>query len=446
MNPKLTVSGYRGIWGNTLTPEIACEYVQAYGKFVSEAHTDAKKILVGRDGRESGPVLTEAVITKLLADGFDVVDLGMMPTPVVLFLVRSEKADGAIIITASHNPIEYNGLKFVTASGSFTTEDEVRKIEEQRNRLPVETVALGQRHDGSHLFKKYLSTLLSHSDVELIKSKNFKVALDPINSVGCTTTPELLDALGATYTIINGEPTGRFAHAPEPIAQNLQGLSTLTLVAKCDIGFAQDPDGDRLVLVDETGTILSEELTLALSLRAVLAKTPGDIVVNAVTSNIAENIATSFGVQTFRSKVGEANVVEMMRAHSARIGGEGSGGVIWPTVNAARDSYVGIALILELMAKENKSLSEIVKGLPQYFMVKEKVARTGDLEVIYAKLRETFPGAKENTIDGLRLDLLDETWVSIRPSNTEPIIRIFAEAKTAEGAKELATRAQKALS
>lgn len=451
MKPTLTVSGYRGIWGDTLTPEIAREYVRAFAAFVGstpsrgQLRAGVHKILVGRDGRESGPELMEIVIAELLSRGFDVVDLGMTPTPAVVFHVPGEQADGAVIVTASHNAIEYNGLKFVTSAGAFTTETEVATIEALRGATPATPALPGTRTDASQLFQKYLDVLLAHIDVEAIRARTFKVAVDPINSVGATTTPLLLDNLCASFTLINGNPDGKFGHAPEPLAQNLTALATLVRVAHADVGFAQDPDGDRLVLVDETGTILSEELTLALSARAVLAKTPGDIVINAVTSTICEDIAAQFGGKTWRSKVGEANVVKAMREHDAVVGGEGSGGVIWPKVNPARDSYVAMALVLECMAKEGKPLSEIVTTLPKYFMAKEKVARTGELAAIYDRLRAAFPGANEDATDGLRLDLPDRSWVNIRPSNTEPIIRIFAEAKTSEAAAELVRKAQSAL-
>ncbi len=446
MKPTLTVSGYRGIWGDTLTLDVAREYTRAFGAYVTKrnGHT----ILVGRDGRESGPAILEVVTSELLALGFDVVNLGMMPTPTVVFLVREQKADGAIIITASHNPIEYNGLKFVTASGAFTNEAEVKEIEASRGTrdgLPFEKENFSVSRDGTNLFELHLQKLLANIDVPAIKNKNFKVALDPINSVGCTTTPKLLDALGVTYTVINGEPSGKFAHAPEPIAQNLTTLETLVKIAHADIGFAQDPDGDRLVLVDETGTMISEELMLALCVKAVLQKTRGDIALNIVTSTTSEAIAQSYGGTTWRSKVGEANVVEMMRAHNAVIGGEGSGGVIWPVVNMARDSFVGIALILELMARLNKPISTLVAELPSFCMAKDKVARTGDLADIYARLKNTFPEAKALEIDGLRLDLPDGSWVNIRPSNTEPIIRIFAESTTKERAQNLLAEAKQAL-
>ena len=428
MQPRLTVSGYRGIWGKTLTEEIALDYARAFALFVQARN--GKTILIGRDGRESGSALLESITTQLLALGFNVVDLGLVATPVVVFLVRNEKADGAIIITASHNPIEYNGLKFVTGSGAFTTETEVAEIESLRGASPKEAPRPGIRTDGTPLFEKYFSTLLSNINVESIKSKNFKAALDPINSVGCTTTPSLLEKLGTSYGIINGEPDGKFAHEPEPLAKNLTGLQTLVREKKCDVGFAQDPDGDRLVICDETGTIPTEETMLALCLKSILSKTPGDIVINLSTSNMSEDVAATFGQKTFRSKVGEANVVKMMVEKNAIAGGEGGGGIIWPVVNVARDSYVGIALILELMAQEQKPLSQIINTLPKYSMLKEKISFAGNLPDLYTKIQNLFPSTALNTLDGLRLDFPDRSWIHVRPSNTEPIVRIIAEAKT----------------
>ena len=279
-----------------------------------------------------------------------------------------------------------------------------------------------------------------HVDFEKIKSAHFKVAIDPINSVGCTTTPKFLDLVGANMVGINLEATGEFAHEPEPIAKNLTDLERLVRESNAAVGFAQDPDGDRLVLCDETGTLLSEELTLPLCLKAVLAKTPGDIVINLSTSNVSEDVARAFGGRTFRSKVGEANVVAAIREHDAVIGGEGGSGAIWPATSGTRDSFTCMALILELMANENKPLSAIAASLPKYFMSKQKFPRTGELSALYDKTAKAFPEAKADTEDGLRLDFPDRSWVQVRPSNTEPIVRVFAEASTEERLKELEER------
>jgi len=429
MHPKLTVSGYRGIWGDTLTEDIALEYVRAFALLVlARGHATGKKtLLVGRDGRESGPLLAKAVITELVAAGFSVTDLGMMPTPTVLFLVRSEQADGAIIITASHNPIEYNGLKFATETGGFLNGSEVSEIENLRG-APLRGRAGGASAQGSGYFKKHLDAILQATDISAIRAREFDVALDPINSVGCTTTPQLLDALGAAHAGINTEATGQFAHAPEPVPKNLAGLQALVQETKADVGFAQDPDGDRLVVCDETGTLPSEEVMLALSVLSIMHKTPGDIVINLSTSNMSEDIAASFGHKTFRSKVGEANVLAGMREHAAVAGGEGSGGIIYPKMNAARDSFAGIALILELMAREKLPLSRIIASLPRYFMTKKNISFDGDLAALFASLTRSFSDAKTTTLDGLRLDFPNRSWIHVRPSNTEPIIRIIIEA------------------
>ena len=438
MKPKLAVSGYRGIWGESLTEEVARTYVRAFALFIQKR--GGSKIIIGRDGRESGPVIMEAVITEITSLGLNVIDLGMMPTPVVLFLTRSEQADGAIIITASHNPIEYNGLKFATASGAFTNEAEVVEITALYGLDVPKSVYPGTRTRANNLFGKYLATILSSVDVAAIKACNFKVAIDPINSVGCTTTPLLLAELGATVVAINSEATGRFTHEPEPIAKNLTALQALVRESGAQIGFAQDPDGDRLVMCDEHGNLLSEEMTLPLCLKSVLAKTPGDIVINLSTSNVSEDIATSFGGKTIRSKVGEANVVQAIRENNAVIGGEGSSGPIWPAVNGTRDSFVSMALILELMAKEHKSISELAQSLPLYTMVKEKIQYSGDLAVLYPQIQTLFPEATANTLDGLRLDFANRSWLHIRPSNTEPILRIFAEGPNSEETHNLVSK------
>ncbi len=435
MQPKLTVSGYRGIWGTTLTTQIAQDFAQAFSLFMQERN--AKTIFVARDGRESGIELCETIIGTLTEQGQNVINLGMMPTPIVLFLVQNKKADGAIIVTASHNPIEYNGLKFVTDTGFFTTESEVAEIERLRGSASKAEPRPGTRIDEPNLFDSYLSTLLEHIDIQKIQNNHFKVALDPINSVGCTTTPKLFEKLGVSFSIINGEPTGKFEHEPEPLPKNLTGLQALVRETKSDVGFAQDPDGDRLVIYDEKGNIPTEETMLALCVKAVLTKTPGTIVLNLSTSRMSEDIANTHGCKTIRSKVGEANVVSAMTEHQAIVGGEGGGGIIWPVVNTARDSFVGIALILECMTIEQKPLSRIIAELPHYTMIKEKISFSGDLLGLYEKIKKTFSEGTVNTLDGLRLDFLDLSWVHVRPSNTEPVVRIIAEAKTPERALQI---------
>lgn len=443
-SPKLTVSGYRGIWGETLTVDIAHDLAHAFASFVITR--GGKRILLGRDARQSGPTIVDAVAAALSARGLDVVIGGLLPTPTVLFLVRDQGFDGAIIVTASHNPTEYNGLKLVTSRGMFTNEADVSEIKnylEEQNYKHSENIGTIETNEA--LGKKHVEHILKHVDVETIQSKKFKVVLDPINSAGCMLTPILLEKLGCEVTIINGTPDGNFAHMPEPLAVNLTTLGDTVRTANADIGFAQDPDADRLVLADETGSIVFEEYTLALAVQSVLAKTPGDVVINLSTSKTSEMIAEKYGKKTFRSKVGESNVVEEIIKRNAVIGGEGSGGVIYPTINPCRDSLTGIAIILELLAKENKSLSTLVAELPHFEMVKDKFPFTGDLSVVYEKIKIRFPDAVQDTQDGLRLDFEDTSWINIRPSNTEPIVRIMGEAKTKERIQELVTNLKECL-
>ncbi len=435
-SPKLTVSGYRGIWGETLTVDIAQDLAHAFASFVIAR--GGKRILLGRDARQSGPTIIDAVAHTLSARGLDVIIGGLLPTPTVLFLVRDQGFDGAIIVTASHNPTEYNGLKLVTSRGMFTNEadvSEIKKYIEQKNYEHSGNV--GTIETNESLGEKHIAHILKHVDVENIRTRKFKVVLDPINSAGCILTPILLEKLGCEVTIINGTPDGNFAHMPEPLAVNLTTLGDTVRTANADIGFAQDPDADRLVLADETGSIVFEEYTLALAVQSVLAKTPGDVVINLSTSKTSEMIAQKYGKKTFRSKVGESNVVEEIIKRNAVIGGEGSGGVIYPTINPCRDSLTGIAIILELLAKENKPLSTLVAELPHFEMVKDKFPFTGDLSVIYEKIKIRFPDAIQDTQDGLRLDFEDTSWINIRPSNTEPIVRIMGEAKTKERIQSL---------
>lgn len=441
MKPKLAVSGYRGVWGDTLTPSIARDYAGAFAELILSR--GGSTVVVGRDARQSGPELLKEVEDELLSRGLNVINVEMAPTPTVLFLVQKESAHGAIIITASHNPIEYNGLKFVTGTGAFTTEADIAEMETLRKNPPAkEGITRGEKIDGTTLFDKHLAQVLSHIDIPLLRARNFTIALDPINSVGATTSPKLFEKIGATYHLIHGEPTGLFAHEPEPLPKNLGDLQKLVLETKSDVGFAQDPDGDRLVLCDEKGNLLSEEMTLALCVEAVLSRTPGTIVINLSTSNMCEDIASSHGARTVRSKVGEANVTAKMRASGAIVGGEGGGGVIWPAVNPTRDSFVGMALVLELLARTKKNLSELAETLPAYNMVKEKASYDGDLSVLYAKMTKALEGGLVNTEDGLRLDFEDRSWIHVRPSNTEPVVRFIAEAKTRGKALELVSKAR----
>ncbi len=431
--PKLARAGYRGIWGDTLTAEIARDYVNSFVYFLKARK--AKNILIGRDARVSGGELLETAMEVLQNAGFNVTNIGLAPTPTVLFLTRELKFDGAIIITASHNPIEYNGLKFVALGGTYITDENVAEINSHLGRSPV-IEAGGKIELNPELTDLHVKKILENVNVELIKSKNFKVVLDPINSAGSVITKKLLQSLGCDLTIINEEQTGLFAHMPEPLAKNLGEIGEKVGEVKADVGFVQDPDADRLVLVDETGQVMFEEYSLILSVLAVLSKTPGDIVINLSTSRINEDLALRFGGKTFRTKIGEGYVTEELLKRKAVIGGEGSGGIIYPKINAARDSLTGIALVLELMAESGKKLSTLWQELP-ILMLKKNYHFGGDTEDLYERIKKILPGGTENKIDGLRLDFPDLSWLNIRPSNTEPLVRLMVEAKTKERAEEI---------
>lgn len=440
--PQLNCSGYRGIWGESLTEEIAGEYFEAFSQFLIKRN--AKKILVAHDARPSGLDIKKVALEIFTKNGIDIIDGGLLPTPTVIFTVRNMRLDGALMITASHNPPQYNGLKFITGKALFTDEVEVEEIKGYLNSAKNDislTNEKGQIIQNSELGEMHIQKILDNVDVEKIKSKKFKVVLDPINSVGCIIGPKLLESLGCEVVVINGTPDGNFAHIPEPLPENLSGLGEKVLEMKADIGFALDPDGDRLVLCDERGVVVFEEYTLTLAIQAILAKNPSDIVQNLSTTNTNEDLANALGYRAYRTKVGEANVVEGMLKHNANIGGEGGGGVIYPAINLCRDGLVGIALILETLANTDKKLSEIVDELPKYKMLKTKISFAGDLQEIFKKIQTYFKNINNeiqiDTQDGLRIDFPDRSWVQIRASNTEPIIRIFAEAKTEERIEEL---------
>lgn len=435
MLPKLTVSGYRGIWGDTLNPAIARKYFEGFAQFLKVRYSS--KIIIARDTRSSGKELSEIATDVFTSIGIDIVDIGITPTPTVLYLVRKYGYDGAIMITASHNPIEYNGLKFINSSGLFTNEEEVREINLYLNNDLDTTEMVGEYIEDTKLPFEHVQHILDNIDVEIIKSKKIKVVLDTINGTGTITTPTLLEKLGCEVTIINGVPDGNFAHIPEPLPQNLSQLGEKVREVGADIGFAQDPDADRLVVCDENGEIIFEEYSLSLAVLSVLQKEKGSITINMSTSNTNTDIAKAFDCETFHTKVGEANVVNGIIENNSVIGGEGSGGIIYPKINTARDSLVGIAIILELLAHSNKKVSQLVGELPKYEMHKEKISFNGDLTNLYREIKNTFTDGLVNELDGLRIDFPDLSWLHVRPSNTEPVVRLIIEAKTKERIVEI---------
>ena len=439
---RINVSGYRGIWGESLSKEVVVLYTRAFVSFLKEKNPNPK-ILIGRDGRESGPEILKIIFNELKNLGVEGVNGDILPTPTVLFSVREHGYSGAIIITASHNPIEYNGLKFVNEHALFTINEEVQQINKYYE-LEIEKYnnkqsTIDNQYDDVNIkisdisfTKEHANKILENINVEAIRAKNFKVAVDMINASACVMDPYLFEQLGVEVFPLNSIPNGKFGHRPEPLRENLSDIEKLVLEKGVDVGFVHDPDADRLVTVTEKGVVVSEENSIALAIENVLSKNPGKpIVLNLSTSQRGADIAKNYGSEVFRTKIGEGFVVEGMLKHNAIISGEGNGGVIYPAINTARDSFVGLSLILELMAERNKSISVLMDELPQYIIKKDKWSVVGvNLSDIYAKLKLMFNDAKFDEQDGIRFDFPDDSWLHLRPSNTEPIIRLFGEAKT----------------
>lgn len=444
----LGISGIRGIVGDTLTPHLAIDAAAAFA-----AHIGGRGIIiVGRDSRPSGEWLSRTVTGALLAAGCDVVDLGVVTTPTVGWVVRATGAAGGIVLTASHNPIVWNGIKFITTNGHAPAADDANAILDRfrSGSLPLADVDnIGAITRDAGATKRHVDAVLATVDAEAIRAKHFRVVLDSVNGAGGAAGRSLLDALGCDVVHLNDHPTGRFAHEPEPIEANLSDLAAKTAEHKAAVGFAQDPDADRLAIVDETGRYIGEEYTLALAARAMVRSNPdgGCIVTNLSTSRMVDDIAAAAaGWRVHRTAVGEANVVEGMLAEGAAIGGEGNGGVIDPRVGLIRDSLSAMALVLELLAAEGKPLSQVVNALPRYAMVKEKEPVDREkLDAALERVQADFAKQRVSTVDGVRVDWPDG-WVHVRASNTEPIFRLIAEAADADTAHSLINRVREAMS
>jgi len=443
---RINVSGYRGIWGETLTKEVVILYTRAFVTFL-KTKKEHPTILIGRDGRESGPEIREVILEELKNLGVEAVDGDILPTPTVLFSVRKHGYTGAIIITASHNPIEYNGLKFVNDKALFTINEEVQEINkyyeeeiEKYNKgiVPEKSTYTPSVSPVPNFLKEHADKILENINVEAIRAKKFKIAVDMINASACVMDPYLFEQLGVEVFPLNNIPNGKFGHRPEPLRENLSDIENLVKEKGVDVGFVHDPDADRLVIVDEKGVVESEENSIALAIENILSKNPGKpIVINLSTSQRGADVAKKYGSPYFRTKIGEGFVVEGMMAHNAILSGEGNGGIIYPLINTARDSFVGLSLILELMAERNKSISTLMDELPKYTIKKDKWPLGTDLNQMYIKMKDHFKDASFDEQDGLRLDLPDSSWLHLRPSNTEPIIKLFGEAKSQERIDEL---------
>lgn len=429
---KVSVSGIRGIWGDSLTLKTLSEWTSAFGSWILSR--GGSKVLIGRDGRPTGELISRYTASILNAMGISTTDIGLAPTPTVLFGVRRRGYDGGLIVTASHNPIQWNALKFVKAGGVFTGEADVEAIKGFYGKTVTEAAydRIGKGGVSTEILDEHVEQVLGNIDTAAVSKRGFRVVLDPVNSAGGDITNRMLSKINCNVRTINGEVDGTFHRVAEPTPANLKEIGPAVKAFGADAGFAQDPDADRLVVVDENGRVLSEELTLALAVKAVLLRGRGDVVINMSTSRAVEELAGQAGVKVYRTKVGEANVVEGIDRYGALIGGEGNGGVIYPAINKARDSLAGIALVLELIAREGKPLSVIADELPRYAMKKEKYDFTGDLKGLYAKFRAAYPQASADELDGLRLDWVRDgspVWIHVRPSNTEPVVRLIGESK-----------------
>lgn len=449
------VSGVRGRVGEALTPEVIARFAAAFGAWaagesVSSRPAGARAVIVlGRDSRVSGPMFHRVVVSALQSVGCDVVDIGMVPTPTVQLAVEHHHAAGGLAITASHNPIEWNALKFIAPSGLFLDADQGMAMRATlEGDIPRATWDnLGAVSEDPDAVARHIERILAipFLDADAIRRRRFHVALDCVRGAGAVIMPTLLDRLGCEVTSINLEPDGRFPRAPEPVAENLGELEKLVKSTGADIGLAVDPDVDRLALVSNDGVAIGEDFTLALAARVVLQHRSGDLVTNLSTSRIMEDVAAAAGRKVIRAPVGEVNVATRMRDEGAPIGGEGNGGVILSEVHLGRDAPVGAALILHLLANEGQSLSEIVASYPRYAIVKDKLDRPDvPLDGVYEALRKAFPDAAADTQDGLRLAWADR-WVHVRPSGTEPIVRVIAEAPDEAGARHMILEARKLL-
>lgn len=445
-----SISGIRGTIGGRpgegLSPLDIVKFTAAYATFIrNTAETSSNLIVVGRDARLSGPMVNDLVSATLRGMGFDVVNIGMASTPTTEVAVAGLGACGGIIITASHNPLQWNALKLLNAKGEFLNDKEGKEVlriaaDEAFSFAPVE--ALGKEMTDQTWNMRHIEKVLSLRlvDREAIAKAGFTVAVDAVNSVGGVVIPQLLRALGVKNIIeLNCEPNGRFAHTPEPIPQNLTGISDLLKTGVADVGFVVDPDVDRLAIVMENGEMFVEEYTLVAVADYVLQHTPGSTVSNLSSSRALGDVTRAHGCEYYASAVGEVNVVTKMKETGAVIGGEGNGGVIYPEAHYGRDALVGVALFLTLLAHSGKKVSELKAGYPPYEIAKNKVELTPEIDVdaILEKMKERYAGEKITDIDGVKIDFAD-SWVHLRKSNTEPIIRIYAEAATMEKAEALA--------
>ena len=457
----VSVSGVRGLVGTDLTPEVVARWAAAFGSWAKDGAAvrpsgrRAVRVVLGRDARTSGPMFARAATAGLQSVGCGVIDVGLVATPTVQLAVEHHRAAGGIVLTASHNPIEWNALKFVGPDGIFLDTlagTRVRDLADGAGNDALQRAnynAIGGVEADSDAISRHLAAVLAlrKVDVGAIKRRRFHVALDTVRGAGGALMPELLKRLGCRVTAINLQTDGRFPRSPEPVPENLKALGALVRRSKADVGIAVDPDVDRLAIVDERGRPIGEDYTLAFAIRAVLGTRDGGrgkgttVVCNLSTSLVVEDAAKEFGAQVVRAPVGEAHVARKIIELKAMIGGEGNGGVMYPALHVGRDAPVAGGLLLGLLARERVSVSELVARAPRYAIVKAKLelgarGREEGLDDVYARMRRHFADATVDTQDGLRLSWPDR-WLHVRPSGTEPIIRLIAEAPSGADAERL---------
>ncbi len=444
-----SISGTRGTIGGkigeNLTPIDIVEATAAYGSWLKETF-ELPKVVIGRDARISGPIVNSLVINTLLSLGVDVVDLGLSTTPTVAMAVPEESASGGIIITASHNPKQWNALKFLNSKGEFISGADGKKILEIAASGELEFAnidSLGEQKEANHYIDWHIEQILKLDlvNVEAIKERGFKVVVDCINSSGAISVPPLLEALGCEVFLLNEETTGRFAHNPEPLPQHLNELSRAVTFNNADLGIVVDPDVDRLAFVSEDGEAFGEEYTLVAIADYVLKHQPGTTVSNLSSTRALRDVTEKNGQTHHASAVGEVNVVTLMKEVNATIGGEGNGGVIYPELHYGRDALVGVGLFLSHLANFGKPVSFLRNSYPEYTISKNKVSLTPDIDMdyLFEKLKEKYSAQPQNSVDGLKIEF-DKDWIHLRKSNTEPIIRIYAESTSEVMANNLANK------
>ena len=436
---KVGVSGVRGIVGDSLTPGLICGFAASFGEYLGQG-----RVVVARDTRPTGEMVEHAVIAGLLSVGCQPLLTGVLPTPSAQILVEETKANGGIIISASHNPVEWNALKFIGPSGIFLNHTEAAELLDVYNQ-PDTTYAKEQDYRRikriSDAFEYHKKRIFNRINVEAVRKAHFRVAVDCCNGAGALFSRAFLEELGCEVISIFDEPDGLFRRPPEPVPANIGRLCSVTAENHCAVGFAQDPDCDRIAIVRDDGVPAGEQLSIVLAAEHVLSKTPGNVVVNVQTTRAVEDIAVKYDSRVLYSKVGEINVTEKMLAENAVIGGEGgSGGVIWPAVHPCRDSFTAMALILEMMALRGKSISSIINDIPAYFYSNKKIPCSAvSAQDIVRKLNSKYAALNPKSFDGIRIDFPD-SWVLVRPSNTEPVIRLTAEALCEKASDELIER------